>query len=69
MHIYCKNCKKHKGNTLQKHVICLTEKTFIQVIEDKYGLEKKKLEIYLQFFTGFFTEEHEDLLCEVLKKY
>ena len=64
MHMYCKNCKKHTGNTGKKTVlisknkikvkpkcaICLTERTFIHEIEDKYGLEKE-LEIYLQFFT------------------
>ena len=63
MHIYCKNCKKHTGNTLLKKIIvfnkikekskcaiCLTERTFIHEIEDKYGLESE-LEIYLQFFT------------------
>ena len=65
MHIYCKNCKRHTGNTLPKKIvlisknkvkgksrrtICLTERTFIHEIEDKYGLESE-LEIYLQFFT------------------
>ena len=65
MHIYCKNCKKHAGNTFSKKlvlvsknkikgkskcVIWLTERTFIHEIEDKYDLESK-LEIYFQFFT------------------
>ena len=65
MHMYCKNCKKHTGNTFPKKLvlisknkikgkskcaICLTERTFIYEIEDKYGLESE-LEIYLQFFT------------------
>ena len=54
MHIYCKNCKKHTGNTFpkikskgnkSKYVFCLTERTFIDKIEDKCDLE-----IYLQFF-------------------
>ena len=51
MHIYCKNCKKHRGNTFPKKcvpiskniikekskcAICLTESTFIHEIEDKY---------------------------------
>ena len=64
IHIYCKNCKKYTGNAFPKKivlisknkikgkskcVICLTEKTFIHEIEDKYGL-KSELEIYLQFF-------------------
>ena len=65
MHIYCKKCKKHTGNTFPKKLIlisknkikgkskcaiCLTERTFIDAIEDKYDLERE-LEIYLQFFT------------------
>ena len=66
MHIYCKNCKKHTGNnTFPKKLIliskskikgkltcaiCLTGKTVIDEIEDKYDLESE-LENYLQFFT------------------
>ena len=65
MHMHCKNCKKHAGNTFPKKLvlisknktkgkskcaICLTERTFIHEIEDKYGLERE-LKIYLQFFT------------------
>ena len=65
MHIYCKKCNKHTGNTFPKKIIlisknkikgksrctiCLTERTFIDEIEDKYDLESE-LEIYLQFFT------------------
>ena len=65
MHIYCKKCKKHTGNTLPKKLIlisknkikgkskcaiCLTERTFIDEIEDECDLESE-LEIYLQFFT------------------
>ena len=53
MHLYCKNCKKHTGNTFPKKlilisknktkgkskcVICLTKRTFIDKIEDKYDL-------------------------------
>ena len=63
MHIYCKNCKKHTGNTFPKKsilisknkikgkskcAICLTERSFIH--ENEYDLESE-LEIYLQFFT------------------
>ena len=63
MHIYCKNYKKHTGNTLPKKLIlisknkikgkskcaiCLTERTFIDEIE---GDLESELEIYLQFFT------------------
>ena len=66
MHIYCKKCKKHTANTFQKKLIlisknkikgkskraiCLTERTLIHKIEDKYDLESQ-LEIYLQFFTN-----------------
>ena len=66
MHIYCKKCKKHTSNTFPKKLvlisknkikgkskcaICLTERTFIDEIEDKYNLENE-LEDYLQFFTG-----------------
>ena len=66
MHIYCKKCNKHTGRTFPKKIIlisvnkikgksrcaiCLTERTFIDEIEDKYDLGSE-LEIYLQFFTG-----------------
>ena len=65
MQIYCKNCKKDTKKHFQKKLvliskniikekskcaICLTERTFIHEIEDKYDLESE-LEIYLQFFT------------------
>ena len=64
MQIYCKNCKKHTGNTLPKKLvslsknilkekskcaISLTERTFIQEIEDKYDLESK-VKVYPKFF-------------------
>ena len=64
--MYYKNCKNHRGNTFPKKklivisknkikgkskcAICLTERTFIQEIEGKYGLECE-LEIDLQSFT------------------
>ena len=62
MHIYCKKCKRHAGNTFPKKLIlisknkikgksrcaiCLTKRTFIDEIEDDLESE---LEIYLQFF-------------------
>ena len=65
MHIYCKKCKKHTGNTFPKKLvpiskniikeksnctICLTERTFIHEIKDKYDLESK-VKVYLKFFT------------------
>ena len=64
MQIYCKNYKKHTGNTFPKKLvlisknkikgkskcaICLAERAFIHEIKDKYRLERT-LEIYLQFF-------------------
>ena len=63
--MYCKNCKKHTGNTFPKKLIptsknkikgksksaiCLTKRTFIHETEGKCDLESE-LEIYLQFFT------------------
>ena len=65
MHMYCKKCKKHTGNTFpekliliskdkikgrSKCTICLTKRTFIDETEGEYDLESE-LEIYLQFFT------------------
>ena len=65
MHMYCKNYKKHTGNTVPKKLIlisknkikgkarcaiCLTKRTFIDKVEDEYDLESE-LEIYLQVFT------------------
>ena len=65
MHMYCKHCKKHTGNTFPKKLIlisknkikgeskctiCLTERTFIHETEGKYDLQGE-LEIYLQFVT------------------
>ena len=66
MHIQCKNCKKHTRNMFPKKLIlisknkikekpkcaiCLTERTFIDKIEDEYDLDNE-LEVYLQFFIG-----------------
>ena len=62
MHIYCKNTQitrfqeklvlisKNKIKEKLKCAICLTERTFIHRIEEKYGLESE-LEIYLLVFT------------------
>ena len=62
MHVYCKKCKRHTGNTFPKKLILisknkikgkskcaigLTERIFIHEI--KYDL-KSELDIYLQFF-------------------
>ena len=63
MHIYCKKCKKHTGNTFTEKLLlisknkikgksrcvtCLTER--ICILEIKFDLESE-LEIYLRFFT------------------
>ena len=79
MHIYCKNCKKHTGNTFPKTlalisknkikeetkcVICLTERTFIYKTEEKYGLESE-LEIFFSFLPADVINKHEDLLREM----
>ena len=63
MHMYCKNCKRHTGNTFPKKLILisknrikgksrcairLTKKTFVHEIDGKYDIESE-LEIYLQF--------------------
>ena len=60
MHMYCKNCKKHTGNTFPKKIILISKnkikgkskcavylikRTFIHEIEGKYELESE-LEIY-----------------------
>ena len=64
MQMYYKNCKKYTGNTFPKKLVlisknkikgkskcavCLTERTFIDEIEDEYDLESE-LEVYIQFF-------------------
>ena len=63
MHMFYKNSKKYTSNKFPKKIvlisnnkikgkskcaICLTERTFIHEIEDKYGLESE-LEILLMF--------------------
>ena len=78
MHKYCKNRKKHTGSTFLKKLvlisnnqikgkskcaICLTERTFIDKIEDKYWLQSE-LGISLQVFTDVI-KEHGDLFREV----
>ena len=60
MHMSCKNCKKHTGNTFpeklilisknkikgkSKCAISLTKKTFIHEIEGKYDLKSELLRI------------------------
>ena len=63
MHIYCKKCNEHTGNTYPKKIIlisknkikekskctiCLTERTFI---DENEGDLERELEIYLKYFT------------------
>ena len=67
MHMYCKNCKKHAGNTFRKKLILalknkikgkskcalgLTKRTCIHKIDGKFDLESE-FEIYFQFFTDW----------------
>ena len=74
MHIYCKKCKKHTGNTFPKKLIlisknkiqgksksaiCLTERTFIDKIEDKYDLERELEILSLSFLLTNVIKEHE----------
>ena len=70
MQIFCKNCKKHTGNWFPKKwvliskneikgkskcAIYLTERTFIDKIENEYDLQSE-LEVYLQVFTDWCYE-------------
>ena len=79
MHIYCKKCKKHTGNTFPKKLIlisknkikgksrcniCLTERTFIDKIEDDLESE---LEIYLQFFIDWCYKKWRLIVLSVKK--
>ena len=56
MYIYCKNCKKHTSNMFPKTLVLiskneikgkskcaiyLTERTFVDEIEDKYDLQSE----------------------------
>ena len=74
MHIYCKKCKKHAGNTFPKKLIlisknkikgkskcaiCLTERTFIDKIEDKYDLERELEILSSSFLLTNVIKEHE----------
>ena len=82
MHIYCKNCKKHTGNTFPKKLIliskneikgkskcaiCLTERIFIDEIKDEYNLESE-LEIFSLLLTYVF-KENGIILFKMQKKY
>ena len=54
MDIYCKNCKKHTGNTFSKQLVpfsknIIKQKSFISEIEEKYDLESK-VKVYPKFF-------------------
>ena len=82
MHIYCKNCKKHTGNTFPKKLILisknkikgkpkcaisLTERTFIYKIEDVYDLESE-LWVYLQFFVDWCYKNKMKTYCLKCRK-
>ena len=82
MHIYCKNCKKHTGNTFPKELvpiskniikekskcaICLSERTFIQKIE-KNMIEKVKQKFVFSFLLTDDIKENGDLLRKVWEK-
>ena len=74
MHMYCKNCKKHTGNTFpeklilisknkvkgkSKCAICLTERTFIHEIE---GLCDQESELLTDFLLTDVIKEYDDLM-------
>ena len=80
MHIYCKKCNKHTGNTFPKKLIfisknkikgkskcanCLTKRSFIHEFE--YDLENE-LQIYLQFFTNWCYKKKWRLIAWSVKK-
>ena len=80
MHVYCKKCKKHTGNTFPKKLvlvsknkikgkskcnICMTERSFIHEIE--YDLEIE-LEIYPQFFIDWCYKRKLRLIAWTVKK-
>ena len=79
MQIFCKKCKKHTSNTFPKKLvpiskniikekskcaICLTEKTCIHKIENKYDL-KSKVKVYPKLFTDHVIKKNVDLLRKV----
>ena len=61
MHIYCENCKKHRGNTFPKKLALIPNKKIKEKSKEKCALcltdrtfihdIEDELEIYLQFFT------------------
>ena len=55
---------KNKIKGKSRCTICLTERAFIEEIEDEYD-EESELEIYLEFFTDWYIKENKDLLLEV----
>ena len=80
--MYCKNCKKHTGNTFPKKLIlisknkikgkskcaiCSTEKTFINEIEGEFDVESE-LKIYLQFFADSFYKRNMKTYCVKCRK-
>ena len=80
--MYCKNCKKHTGNMFPKKIVLisnnkikgkskcaiyLTERTFIHESEDI--VQKVNQEFIFSFLLTDVIKEHEDILCEVQKRY
>ena len=59
---------KNKIKEKSKCVICLTQRTFIDKIEDKYDLESD-LEIYLQFFVDCCCKNKMESYCLKCRKY
>ena len=54
MHMPCKNCKKHTGNTFSKKLVLISKNKirgiFLNEIENKYDLESN-VKVYPKFFT------------------
>ena len=58
---------KNKIKGKSKWAICLTERTFIDKIEDEYDLDNE-LEVYLQFFIGWCYKRKWKLTALILEK-
>ena len=58
---------KNKVKGKSKYTICLTERTFIDKIEDKYDLESE-LEIYLQCFVDWRYKNEMKTYCVKYKE-
>ena len=80
MCLYCKKCKRHKSNKFPKKIvlissnkikgksryfICLSERSFIDEVQ--YDLQSA-LEIYLQFFIDWSSNNKMNTYCLKCKK-